>query len=249
MGSGNLEVPYPARGAGRDRLGIIAALMVAVLIVFVCFVTMFVLVKQGVELGEMKSQMAQLNEMKAQLSHLRNMESQLVQELRQWREHLDMQVRPLGPSVHEQQNGAGRGKSATFLYKAEVHRRAKSNIGNFANKITLPTTLGDCAAYHAAGQTTSGVYTLDLSSTSVEAYCDMENQGGGWTVIQRRQDGSVPFNRTWEEYKLGFGNLSGEYWLGNENIHLLTKRKNYKLRVVLEDFSGATRFAEYSTFR
>ncbi|XP_078576547.1 angiopoietin-related protein 1-like [Branchiostoma floridae x Branchiostoma japonicum] len=74
-------------------------------------------------------------------------------------------------------------------------------------------------------------------------------EGGGWTVIQRRQDGSVPFDRKWEGYKQGFGNKSGEYWLGNENIHLLTKRKNYKLRVVLEDWSGATRFAEYSTFR
>eukprot|EP00058_Branchiostoma_floridae_P016456 XP_002601944.1 hypothetical protein BRAFLDRAFT_86428 [Branchiostoma floridae] len=111
------------------------------------------------------------------------------------------------------------------------------------------TVMTNCAAYHAAGQTTSGVYTLDLSSTSVEAYCDMENQGGGWTVIQRRQDGSVPFNRTWEEYKLGFGDPSGEYWLGNENIHLLTKRKNYKLRVELEDWNADTRFAEYSSFR
>ncbi|XP_035670239.1 angiopoietin-related protein 2-like [Branchiostoma floridae] len=74
-------------------------------------------------------------------------------------------------------------------------------------------------------------------------------QRSGWTVIQRRQEGSVPFNRTWEEYKLGFGNKNGEYWLGNENIHLLTKSKNYTLRIVLEDWSGATSFAEYSTFR
>ncbi|XP_078659335.1 scavenger receptor cysteine-rich domain superfamily protein-like [Branchiostoma floridae x Branchiostoma belcheri] len=106
----------------------------------------------------------------------------------------------------------------------------------------------DCAAYHASGQTISGVYTLDLSSTSVEAYCDMESEGGGWTVIQRRQDGSVLFNRTWEEYKQGFGNKNGEYWLGNENIHLLTKRRNYKLRIDMEDFSGDSRYAEYSSF-
>ncbi|XP_078576999.1 uncharacterized protein LOC144862424 [Branchiostoma floridae x Branchiostoma japonicum] len=140
MGSESLEVPFSAHGAGRDRQGIIAALM----IVFVGFVTMFVMVKQGVELGEMRSQLSHLKDMEAQLSHLKEMESQM-QEMRQWREHLDVQVNPQGPNVLEQQNGAGRGKSATFLYGAEVHRRAKrsvSNIEHFANKITLPTTIG-----------------------------------------------------------------------------------------------------------
>ncbi|XP_078617590.1 uncharacterized protein LOC144885544 [Branchiostoma floridae x Branchiostoma japonicum] len=73
--------------------------------------------------------------------------------------------------------------------------------------------------------------------------------GSGWTVIQRRQDGSVPFNRTWEEYKQGFGNLSGEYWLGNENIHLLTSQKDYILRVDMMDWEEQTAYAEYSFFR
>ncbi|CAH1224818.1 ANGPTL1 [Branchiostoma lanceolatum] len=105
----------------------------------------------------------------------------------------------------------------------------------------------DCAAYHASGQTTSGVYTL---SSGVEVYCDMDTAGGGWTVIQRRQDGSVPFwNRTWEEYKQGFGDVNGEYWLGNENIHLLTTQKSYTLRIDMSDWEGESRFAVYSTFR
>ncbi|XP_078618790.1 uncharacterized protein LOC144886189 isoform X2 [Branchiostoma floridae x Branchiostoma japonicum] len=73
--------------------------------------------------------------------------------------------------------------------------------------------------------------------------------GGNWTVIQRRQDGSVPFNRTWEEYKLGFGNLSGEYWLGNDNIHLLTSQENFTLHVDLMDWGGNSSYTEYSFFR
>eukprot|EP00058_Branchiostoma_floridae_P001332 XP_002586820.1 hypothetical protein BRAFLDRAFT_62198 [Branchiostoma floridae] len=77
----------------------------------------------------------------------------------------------------------------------------------------------------------------------------MDTAGGGWTVIQRRQDGSIPFNRTWEEYKLGFGNKNGEYWLGNENIHLLTNQKNYRMRIDLVDWNNESRYAEYSTFR
>ncbi|CAH1239262.1 ANGPTL1 [Branchiostoma lanceolatum] len=107
----------------------------------------------------------------------------------------------------------------------------------------------DCAAYKASGQTTSGVYTLGSLPSGVQAYCDMDTAGGGWTVIQRRQDGSVPFNRTWEEYKQGFGNKNGEYWLGNENIHLLTSLKNFTLRIDLHDWEMNQRFAEYSTFR
>ncbi|XP_078576488.1 uncharacterized protein LOC144862096 [Branchiostoma floridae x Branchiostoma japonicum] len=147
---------------------------------------------------------------------------------------------------------------ADFNVLAQSINRVVRAVCNASSQITMSTVrpqttedpiLEDCAAYLAAGQTTSGVYTLDLSSNSVEAYCDMDNEGGGWTVIQRRQDGSVPFNRTWEEYKLGFGNLSGEYWLGNDNIHLLTTRKNYKIRIVLEDWNNDTRFAEYSSFR
>ncbi|XP_078702578.1 scavenger receptor cysteine-rich domain-containing group B protein-like [Branchiostoma floridae x Branchiostoma belcheri] len=116
-----------------------------------------------------------------------------------------------------------------------------------AGVICVPVS--DCADLYAAGETTSGVYNIRLGSSILETYCDMDTAGGGWTVIQRRQDGSVPFNRTWEEYKHGFGNKSGEYWLGNENIHLLTNQKNYRLRVDMQDWEGQTRYAEFSSFR
>ncbi|XP_066272999.1 microfibril-associated glycoprotein 4-like [Branchiostoma lanceolatum] len=115
-----------------------------------------------------------------------------------------------------------------------------------ASTTPAPPAGADCAAYIASGQTTSGVYTL---SSDVEVYCDMDTAGGSWTVIQRRQDGSVPFNRTWEEYKHGFGDKDGEYWLGNENIHNMTSQRNYMLRVDLVDWENQTAFAEYSTFR
>ncbi|KAI8488230.1 Fibrinogen- domains (FReDs) [Branchiostoma belcheri] len=107
----------------------------------------------------------------------------------------------------------------------------------------------DCAAVKAAGHTTSGVYTLGSPLSGVKVYCDMDTAGGGWTVIQRRMDGSVPFSRTWVEYKRGFGNKNGEYWLGNENIHLLTNHKAQRLRVDMMDWEMKTAFAEYDTFR
>ena len=76
----------------------------------------------------------------------------------------------------------------------------------------------------------------------------METDGGGWTVFQRRQDGSVDFYRYWTDYEDGFGNLTGEFWLGLGKINRLTKEQSNTLRVDLGDFDGNTRYAQYTTF-
>ena len=81
-----------------------------------------------------------------------------------------------------------------------------------------------------------------------EVFCDQKTAGGGWTVFQKRRDGSVDFFRAWDDYKRGFGNLNGEFWLGLDKIHRLTVSGSYKLRVDLEDIHGSTAFAEYSSF-
>ena len=78
-------------------------------------------------------------------------------------------------------------------------------------------------------------------------FCDQTTAGGGWTVFQKRLDGSVNFYRGWADYKNGFGYLNGEFWLGLDKIHRLTKTKN-RLRVDLEDTTGKTAYAEYDMF-
>ncbi|KAK0060507.1 BpsFReDn9, partial [Biomphalaria pfeifferi] len=65
-----------------------------------------------------------------------------------------------------------------------------------------------------------------------KALCKMVNNSG-WTVIQKRQDGSVDFFRTWDEYRHGFGSLEGEFWLGNDNIHYLTSQGEYDLMNII----------------
>ena len=79
-------------------------------------------------------------------------------------------------------------------------------------------------------------------------YCDMRTDGGGWTVFQRRQDGSVDFYREWNDYKTGFGQLTAEFWLGNDKIHRLTASRPSSLRVELEDWSGVRVYAKYGRF-
>ena len=102
------------------------------------------------------------------------------------------------------------------------------------------------------GATQSGVYNIQPSNTndSFNVYCDMETDGGGWTVLLKRQDGSVDFYRNWTDYKSGFGNLDGEYWLGLDNMYLLTHQSGGppQLRVDLADWEGNTAFAKYDQF-
>uniref|UniRef100_H2YU27 Fibrinogen C-terminal domain-containing protein n=1 Tax=Ciona savignyi TaxID=51511 RepID=H2YU27_CIOSA len=82
----------------------------------------------------------------------------------------------------------------------------------------------------------------------MEVYCDQTTDGGGWMVFQRRRDGSENFYRTWVEYQEMFGNLSNEFWLGNENLHALTGSGNYELRIDLGDCANVRKFAKYSSF-
>ena len=83
-------------------------------------------------------------------------------------------------------------------------------------------------------------------------YCDQTTDGGGWTVIQRRVDGSTKFYRNWGNYKRGLGSVENEFWLGNFNLFTMSLQGLYpagnELRVELEDWSGDKRFAKYSTF-
>uniref|UniRef100_A0A8C2L0M5 Angiopoietin 1 n=1 Tax=Cyprinus carpio TaxID=7962 RepID=A0A8C2L0M5_CYPCA len=107
----------------------------------------------------------------------------------------------------------------------------------------------DCADLYQAGFQKNGVYTINISPQETKkVYCNMESAGGGWTVIQRREDGSVDFQRTWKEYKMGFGSVSAEHWLGNEFVHILTNKRKYALRVELTDWDRHQAFSQYDSF-
>lgn len=107
----------------------------------------------------------------------------------------------------------------------------------------------NCRDLQDLGLSLTGWYYIYPDGNPMRVMCDMESDGGGWIVFQRRWDGSVDFNQNWDSFKRGFGNQWSEFWLGNENIHLLTSTGNFQLRIDLEDFDNNRVYATYSDFR
>lgn len=110
----------------------------------------------------------------------------------------------------------------------------------------------DCEDAFNHGFTQSGVYRIQpkASLRPFKVWCDMESEGGGWTVIQTRYDGLVDFYRTWKEYRNGFGSVDSEHWLDNNFIHQLTVYNNYELKIELTGFEmNEVASAKYSPFK
>ena len=99
----------------------------------------------------------------------------------------------------------------------------------------------------------SGLYVIPNyckdDHLEAEAYCDTSNGGGGWLVVQRRQDGSVDFNRTWLEYEDGFGKLTGEFWYGLRALHCLTGQGGWEMRMDIKLANGTNIFLQYEQFK
>ncbi|XP_047474475.1 fibrinogen-like protein 1 [Penaeus chinensis] len=113
-------------------------------------------------------------------------------------------------------------------------------------------TQWDCAQLLLQGFTESGVYTIypRNSDKSVAVWCDMETDGGGWTVFLNRaqQPEQLNFSMSWEAYADGFGDPSAEYWLGNKYLHAITKSGAYTLRIDAQNLMGETRFGKWLQF-
>ncbi|XP_068853211.1 angiopoietin-related protein 4 [Aphelocoma coerulescens] len=102
-----------------------------------------------------------------------------------------------------------------------------------------------CHQLFLAGQQSSGVFQVQpAGSQPFKVYCDMTTEGG-WTVIQRRMDGSVDFDQLWDAYKNGFGDLHGDFWLGLEKIHHLVQEGKYNLLIELEDWEGNSQAVQF----
>ncbi|XP_052319695.1 tenascin-N-like isoform X5 [Oncorhynchus keta] len=110
----------------------------------------------------------------------------------------------------------------------------------------------DCTQIKTNGNMASGIYTIYINSDRtkpMDVYCDMDTDGGGWVVLQRRNNGQMDFMKRWRQYMAGFGNMTDEFWLGLDNIYELTNTPTqYELRVDL-GVGSEKAYAVYDNFK
>ncbi|KFP00671.1 Angiopoietin-related protein 4, partial [Calypte anna] len=169
---------------------------------------------------------------------------ELLQKIKQQQYKLDkqnLQIKSLQSKVnlliplHLKDNKTQSPKWKINLKKSFSHTNQSQNA-------KLPE---DCHQLFLAGQQSSGVFQVQpAGSQPFKVYCDMSTEGG-WTVIQRRRDGSVDFDQLWDAYKNGFGDLQGDFWLGLEKIHHLVQEGRYDLLIELEDWEGNSQVVQF----
>ncbi|XP_023342647.1 fibroleukin isoform X2 [Eurytemora carolleeae] len=117
-------------------------------------------------------------------------------------------------------------------------------------------SLKDSREYHLPRDCTdigiSGIHKIqpDRTSSPIFVYC-YADLDGGWTVIQQRNGGYIDFHRKdIDDYRMGFGNVASEYWIGLDRLHFLTAESEdiFELRIEITDFKNKTAVASYSLF-
>ncbi|XP_078674358.1 uncharacterized protein LOC144912680 [Branchiostoma floridae x Branchiostoma belcheri] len=161
------------------------------------------------------------------------------------------EVREVGKALEEQVNAQAEQLEKLNQLNENLIVRLKDITDSYTRNNS--GNIRDCYDLYQRGYRLNHVYTIPedpyLKTPAIPVYCDMKTAEGGWTVFQRRFDGSVSFARSWIDYKNGFGRVTGEYWLGLNQIYRLSNQGHYKLRVDLEDWEGNKAYAIYSSFR
>ncbi|XP_075146268.1 fibrinogen C domain-containing protein 1-like isoform X2 [Haematobia irritans] len=130
-------------------------------------------------------------------------------------------------------------------------------IDSFPDKCQAHGIPSNCAEATACTKR-SGYYYIKIekfSNASFLVECDAHTDGGGWTIIQRRQDGSIDFYRPWDDYKVGFGMIEGEFFIGLEKLYALTNfLGSQELLILMEHYNETNgnkvtnASAKYSSF-
>ncbi|KAJ8033428.1 Tenascin-R [Holothuria leucospilota] len=137
-------------------------------------------------------------------------------------------------------------------YASDVVCRWRERNNPFeCDTIDSSTNFTDCNDVYNSGHTQDGVYCVrpaGWNDLPFKVFCNMSIDGGSWIVFQRRVNGSTDFYRNWNEYKMGFGDIKHEFWLGNEKLHYLTRQATYEYRIDFV-YGSLSYYNKYNRFR
>nr|XP_015031695.2 microfibril-associated glycoprotein 4 [Drosophila virilis] len=131
--------------------------------------------------------------------------------------------------------------------KDQQINEVKNEIGNCAKKLKSckeQPVCTDCSHFADA----PGIHKIIPNYDPVDVLCDSVTAGPGWTVIQQRINGKEDFDRKWVSYRSGFGNFDGDFFLGLEKIHRLTRARPHELYIHMEGFDGIIKYYRYDQF-
>ncbi|XP_076032716.1 fibrinogen C domain-containing protein 1-A-like [Oratosquilla oratoria] len=130
-----------------------------------------------------------------------------------------------------------------------IQQKDPIDISEKVNSMAHMVMAQDCQDLYELGYNASGVYRLLKFGKQV--LCDMETDGGGWIVVQKRTrvTPQVDFSVGWHAYKKGFGDLESEFWIGNDFLHILTNQRRYTAAVDMVDYELGAHYALYNSFR
>uniref|UniRef100_A0A0K0FDP2 Fibrinogen C-terminal domain-containing protein n=1 Tax=Strongyloides venezuelensis TaxID=75913 RepID=A0A0K0FDP2_STRVS len=109
-----------------------------------------------------------------------------------------------------------------FNFSSYIQDAYGSTINSYErlNNVAYDVHKNSCDEIKKAGPSSNGVYTLFINKKKVPAICDMKADSGPYMVVQRRISSDVVFwDKTFEDYKLGFGNPTTNYWFGLEHLY------------------------------
>ncbi|KAJ1084795.1 hypothetical protein NDU88_004941 [Pleurodeles waltl] len=153
----------------------------------------------------------------------------------------NLQIKSLQSKIQDNKTVSPKWRSVLRKKAKDVSERQNaSNVA--AETLNFPT---DCQQLFLEGKETSGTFYIlpRGSSEPIQVFCEI-TADAGWTVIQRRFDGSEDFDRVWEAYNNGFGNLTGEFWLGLQKVYDIARHGRHIMHVELHDWEETTKSIE-----